>query len=177
MEFGVFEEEKESVIEMLVRSGWRIDETGCVGEEPDDIGEIAALYGEIVGEGIRASTGGLEGYHEEEPGVCLTLDGEDPAEWWNPNIFWMPRPTRLTVDACALDPELFGPDLNSLLEDGTVCSAYDAEADLTIPAEHTLANSLRFTRNFRYLAAVPPEAIVGADEFEVPRWWKVGGDR
>ena len=154
---------------------WRLllAEAGLAGGDLVYHWTEARFVASILGEGIRPSTGGFEGHHEDEPGVCLTLDGEDPAEWWNPNIFYVPRPTRLTVAAGVLDVALFGPDLNSLLEDGTVCSTY-GEADLEDPAEHTLSNSLRFTRNFRYGAAVPPRAILAAAEFEAPRWWKVG---
>ena len=127
----------------------------------------------IKREGLHTSVGGYEGYHGDEPGVNLTLSGHAPSEYWNANIFWIARPVRISVDTARLDHSRFGPDLNSLLNEDTLACVGPDEADLSDSRAHTLANSLRFTENFRYLGPIPPAALIAFDAFEPHPDWKL----
>lgn len=96
-----------------------------------DVASIAAT-------GLRPSPGGWMGQHDGEPAVALTLTGDDPAQNWNSNIFWILRPVRLTIDLDRL-PGAFGPGLNSLLEEGVAEWAAQRGVDVGDPSQQTLA--------------------------------------
>jgi hypothetical protein len=85
-------------------------------------------------DGLHVSTGGMNGHHESEPGVNLTIAGQDPAVWWNPEIWYLFRPVRITVDLTALRADAFGPDLNSLLSEDTIASS-DEDFDFDDPTQ------------------------------------------
>lgn len=132
---------------------------------------VEAIMGEGA-EGLRTSVGGFCGQHEDEPAVNLTETGMDPAEGWNENIFFVARPVRLTIDVSQLDPALLGPDLNSLLEDGTAAAMMDDGVDPGEAVNQTWEMSLRYAQNVRYAAPIPASAIIEARGFVAPRDWK-----
>ncbi len=126
----------------------------------------------IQREGLRTSTGGFWDQHNDEPGVNLTATGGDPSKEWNPDIYYLKNPSRVTIDKRKLDSQKFGPDLNSLLNEDSPMY-YDSSIDPEDPQHHTLENSIKYTGNYRYNDVIPPEAIVGAQHFNAPRDWKM----
>jgi hypothetical protein len=115
--------------------------------------------------------GGYLNQHDDEEAVMLTTCSS--VEDWSPDIFYLAHPVRITIDTTQLDPALFGPDLNSLLDEGCVGAMEDQELDAYDPLQQTLENSLTWTGNCRYLAPIPTQALIAFEQFIAPRDWKM----
>lgn len=95
-------------------------------------------------------------------GVYLTASGDDPVFSWNPDIIWLYRPTRLTIDSSQLDLTLLRYDPYS----GEGYVDWDEE-------KRTAVQSLELTGNVYYAGPIPASAVLASQEFAPPRSWKM----
>lgn len=108
--------------------------------------------------GLLPKPGGFLGFHSREPAVCLAIEADCRAAF-NPAVVLAEAPLRVTVRRDVLNAQLFGPDLNALLDPMLVFVARRYAVDLTDPQTWTVENSLRFAGCLRYLSRIPPSAL------------------
>ena len=125
----------------------------------------------IRAQGLHTSLGGYINQHDDEPGVNLSTCSL--VTEWNSDIFYLARPVRIEIDTTQLDARLFGPDMNSVYDEGCVGNMADDDLDAQDHANQTAEISLYYTGNCRYLAAIPPSALSAFDAFVAPRDWKM----
>lgn len=108
--------------------------------------------------GLLPKPGGFLGFHSRDPAVCLALEADCRAAF-NPAVVLPEARLRVTVRGDILNAQLFGPDLNALLDPMLVFVARRSAVDLTDAQTWTVENSLRFAGCVRYLSRIPPSAL------------------
>jgi hypothetical protein len=93
----------------------------------------------------------------KEGGLFLTRDGDDPEEYWNEDIIWLYRPTRIEIDTSYLD-------LKFLYDDPYSGEDREDQSYLT-------------TGNALYKLAIPAQAVLSIKTFMPARSWKVNNDQ